>query len=336
MLSLVPGYPAVDRGQTGGNLTMRAAGVRETGGPVVPLDLPGPRDLRDGEILIQVQAAAAGNWDDIVRTGDWDTGTRPPMALGVAAAGLVAEAGRGVAGLVAGDRVAAASLPLRQQGTWAEWHIAAARDAAVLPPPLPPAAGAALAVPGLTAAQALAAVDAGPGRAVLVHGAGGVTGGLLVQLAVHAGAAVLATAGPASADRVRGLGAAEVLDYHDPGWPDRVRQVTGGGADAAVCAARGGAAATLTAVRDGGTLATITGDPPGRDRGIAVHDVYVTPDGALLRRLVGLLAAGTLTVRVAERFPFARAARALDRARRGGGGAAVVLEPHRPDLPPGR
>jgi NADPH:quinone reductase-like Zn-dependent oxidoreductase len=55
--------------------------------------------LRADEILIDVRAAGVGNWDEFVRTGGWDTGTRPPMALGVEAAGIVASAGSSVAGL---------------------------------------------------------------------------------------------------------------------------------------------------------------------------------------------------------------------------------------------
>src|SRR6266550_846321 len=63
-------------------------------------------------------------------------------------------------------------------------------------------------------------VPAPSGESVLVHGAGGVTGGLLVQLAIMRGATVVATAGPGSAGRVRGYGASAVFDYHDPGWAD--------------------------------------------------------------------------------------------------------------------
>ncbi len=121
---------------------------------------------------------------------------------------------------------------------------------------------------------------------MLVHGAGGVTGGLLVQLAAHLGATVIATGSPRSAERIRGLGASEVLDYRQPDWPERVRSLTGG-ADAAVNAARDGAADAVRAVRDGGALATITSDPPDPGRGITVREVYVAPDGPRLRRWPG-------------------------------------------------
>jgi NADPH:quinone reductase-like Zn-dependent oxidoreductase len=249
-----------------------------------------------------------------------------------------------VTGVAVGDRVTTHSLPLRQHGAWAEQLIAAAADVAIVPPEVPWAAAAALPVPALTADQALAAagVRAGAGQTVLVHGAGGVTGGLLVQLAVHLGAAVLATAGAASARRVTELGAAHVLDYLAAGWPAQVRSLAGGGggggaggasaagADAAVNAAPAGAADALAAVRDGGGLATITGDPPAAERGITVRAIEVVPDGPRLGALAGLLAAGALAVRTDRPRPLEQAAAALDLVRHGAHGAAVVLDPRPP------
>ena len=108
---------------------MRAAGVRQLGAAVETLEVSAPRALRPDEVLIEVQASGEGNWDEIVRTGGWDLGARPPLALGVEAAGLVVATGDRVAGVTAGDRVTTHSLPLREQGAWAEQHIAAARPA---------------------------------------------------------------------------------------------------------------------------------------------------------------------------------------------------------------
>ena len=307
---------------------MRAAGVHGIGAAVEPLELPAPRALRTGEVLLDVRACGLGNWDDIARTGGWDLGAQPPMALGVEAAGIVIAAGAEAGGFGVGDRVVTHSLPLREQGCWAERFVAAAEHVAPLPPGVPWDTAGALPVPALTADQALRdGVDARAGQTVLVHGAGGVTGGLLVQVAAHLGATVIATGSPHSAERIRGLGASEVVDYRDAGWPERVRSLTGGGADAAVNAARDGAADAARAVRDGGSLATITSDPPEPGRGITVREIYVAPDGPRLRRLAGLLAQGVITVTVGQRYPLEQAAAALDAVRRGAHGTAVVLQP---------
>jgi NADPH:quinone reductase-like Zn-dependent oxidoreductase len=306
---------------------MRAAGVRRFGDPVQVLELPGPPGLQPDEVLIEVRACGVGNWDEFVRTGDWDLGKRPPMALGVEAAGIVAAAGDQVSGVKAGDRVTAHSVPLRVQGAWAEQFVAAAAHAAVLPPGISFDAAAALPVPALTADQAIGdELGVRAGQTVLVNGAGGVTGGMLVQLAAHRGATVIATAGPDSAARVTALGASTVVDYHQPDWPERVRVMTGG-VDAAANAARAGSAEAVRAVRDGGRLATITADLPAAQRGITMRAVQVASDGRRLGRLVRLLAQGALTVSVGERLPLEQAAAALAQARHGAQGSAIVLGP---------
>jgi NADPH:quinone reductase-like Zn-dependent oxidoreductase len=94
----------------------------------------------------------------------------------------------------------------------------------------------------------------------------------------------------------------------------------------AVNAAPGGAACALSAVSDGDRLATITSDPPDAERGIAVIQVYVAAGGPRLARLGELLAAGTIGVTVAARFPLERAADAIARVHQGTDGQAVVLQ----------
>ena len=302
---------------------MRAAGVDHLGAEIQLLDLPEPVP-RAGEVLLAVRACGVGNWDEFVRTGGWDTGARPPMALGVEAAGVVEAVGAGGRGPGPGpgpgDAVTTHSLPA---GSWAEKFIAAADHVAPVPSGVPMTVAAALPVPALTADQALDTVTVRPGETVLVHGAGGVTGGVLVKLAARRGARVIATASRAA--RPLALGAVQVLDYHDPDWPERVRALTNGGVEAAVNAAREGSGDAVRAVRDGGRLATITADLPPAERDIRLSDVVVVPDGARLARLISLLGPDAITV--AASYPLAEAAAAMARLRQGTDGAAVVLEP---------
>jgi NADPH:quinone reductase-like Zn-dependent oxidoreductase len=308
---------------------MVGAGVSRFGDAVEILDLPGPRQLAGDEVLIEVAAAGVGNWDDIARTGGWDLGVIPPMALGVEAAGTVVAVGGQAGDLRIGDEVMTHPLPLRQQGAWADSLIAGATLVSRKPAGVPWDAAGAFPVPALTAEQVLAeSLNVVAGEDVLVHGAGGVTGGLLVQLAALRGARVIATAGPRSAERVRRLGALEVLDYHDENWPDRVREMTrGAGVQAAANAAPAGAADAMRAVADGGRLATITSDPPAQQRAITVASFYVRPDAAQLTALGALLAGGRLSVVVEAALPLAEARAALARVLLGGGGGAVVLTP---------
>ena len=311
---------------------MRAAGVNQIDGAVALLELAEPRALRADEILLDIRACGVGNWDEFVRTGGWDTGIRPPMALGVEAAGVAAAVGSAVTGFKPGDPVSAHSVPLREQGSWAEWFIVPAEHCAALPSGVPFDVGAALPVPALTADQVIGdALTIGAGQTVLVHGAGGVTGGMLVQLAAHRGATVIVTASPETAERLSAVGAAHVLDYRQPDWPGQVRLMTNGGVDAAANAVRSGAGDAVKAVRDGGSLATITADPPAAERGITVHEVQVVPDGARLAELARLAAQGVLSISSIRSYPLEQAGTALALARHGAHGAAVVLRTGRDD-----
>jgi hypothetical protein len=92
-----------------------------------------------------------------------------------------------------------------------------------------------------------------------------------------------------------------------------------------VNAAPGGAATALQAVTSDGRLATITGDPPPPERGVAVADVYVRADGARLAGLVAALAQGRLSLHVAAARPLAQAATALQDAVAGHALGASVL-----------
>jgi NADPH:quinone reductase-like Zn-dependent oxidoreductase len=314
--------------RVGATRRMRGAGIDAFGGEVRMLELEAPAHPAPDEVVISVYAAGVGNWDEFVRVGDWDVGRPPPLALGVEAAGVVAAVGDDVTSLAPGDEVLTHPLPLRHQGAWAQWLLAPAALVARKPAVVGWEAAAAFPVPALTADQALTGAAPVPdGEWVLVHGAGGVTGGLAVQLAVARGATVVATAGPSSAARVRGYGARVVLDYHDPEWPARVRGASPGGrgVGAAVNAARGGAAAALQTVAVDGRLATITGDPPPPERGVAVVDVYVRPDGARLAGLVAALGEGLLSLHVAATLPLADAGRALQGAVAGRVAGASVL-----------
>jgi NADPH:quinone reductase-like Zn-dependent oxidoreductase len=281
---------------------MRVAGITALGEPVEIFEVDELETPAAGDVLIDVVAAGIGNWDELVRIGSWQIGGPAPMALGTEVAGTVAAAGSGVAELREGDEVMTHPLPLRRHGTWAGRVLAPAATVAARPPEASWEACGAFPIPALTAAQALdEALGIESGGWVVVNGAGGVTGGLLVQLATARGARVIATASAKKAERIR--------DY---------------GASKAVNAARGQAATTLKAVADGGRLATITGDPPREERSVAVSDVYVRPDGRQLSALTELLAHGTLSVPIASVRPLEQAAQALREVVAGADGAVVA------------
>jgi NADPH:quinone reductase-like Zn-dependent oxidoreductase len=303
------------------------AGIEKFGDGVTVLEVPDPRAPRAGEALIEVRAAGVGNWDEFARTGSWDLGRRPPMALGVAAAGVVAALGAGVERWSVGDPVFTHPVPLAEQGCWAPWLVADAALLAPKPAEISWTHAAAFPVPALTAVQVLdEALRVNRGERLLVNGAGGATGTLIVSMAALRGVEVIATAGPRSRERVLASGAATVIDYHDPDWPGLVVAATaGGGVDAAANAAPDGAVLALPAVRDGGRLVTITSDPPQSERGIDVLSLYVRSDGEQLAAAGRDLAAGRLDFEPGASAPLAEADAALARAVAGGGAMALEV-----------
>jgi len=89
--------------------------------------------------------------------------------------------------------------------------------------------------------QALEALRLTTRQRLLITNGDGSTGALAVQLAAAADVETTATASRAAAERLREFGAAEVINHHDPAWPDRAQT----GFDAALIAGPGTAAIAL-------------------------------------------------------------------------------------------
>jgi NADPH:quinone reductase-like Zn-dependent oxidoreductase len=308
----------------GKGLTVKACGVSGADGDVVLLELPVPPSPGPGQVLLGVEAAGVGPWDRLLNGAGWDVGLRPPAALGVEGAGRVLAVGAGAGGFAVGDRVLAHEAPLPGgSGFWAERVLITAAHAAACPRGLDPVLAGALPVSGLTALQALEMLGLGRGQRLLVTNGGGATGSLAVQLAAATGVEVTATASASAAGRLRGLGAAQVIDYRDPDWPGQVRA----GFDGALIAAAGTAEAALPLVRDGGRLCSLTSDAPAGERGVASANLYVRPDAAQLAELARRVGEGTLQL-APEVHPLREGPAAFTRVAAGrAGGRKLVLIP---------
>lgn len=189
-------------------------------------DCPVPRQVKSGNVLVRVDYAALNPADlnFMANLPNWLPFRRNPTA-GLDFAGRVVQVGSAVPpalGLSVGSEVCGAFNVLSVavgRGSLAEYVEVPAAKVAPRPDGVRPrdAAGA-LGIAGQTAWLVLKeAGGVGPGDRVLVNGASGGVGSVLVQVARAKGAAVCGVCSGANAGFVRALGAEEVcMGCHPP------------------------------------------------------------------------------------------------------------------------
>ena len=210
---------------------MKSIQIHRYGGPEVlqRLDVPVPV-AAPGALLVRMHHAGINFMDIHTRQGKYEKSrtypVRLPCTLGMEGAGVVEAVGDGVTTHRAGDRVAWCIV----WGSYAEYAVVPAWQAAKVPAAVPLDLAAAAVFQGYTAHYLVHDVGRlGPGKNCLVHAASGRIGQILIQLAKRSGARVFATT--SSADKValaRGRGADEVFLYDNGCFADAVREATGG------------------------------------------------------------------------------------------------------------
>ncbi len=201
------------------------------------VDVPAPGD---GELKIRVTSVTL-NFNDLDGIhGRYKTVPRPvPYIPGMEVLGVVEECGPG-AGSWLGRRVVA--IPSGAFGGYAEYVVAPAAMAFEMPPEMPEPDAAAIFMPFHLAWLALyERARLQTGETLLVHAGAGGAGSAAVQLGVHAGARVIATAGSAEKTKLcLDLGAELAINYRDTDFAEAVLDATDGrGVDVAFDAVSG-------------------------------------------------------------------------------------------------
>lgn len=218
-------------------------------------EVPEPQPAT-GEIVLRVRATALNRGQFIA--GGVMHGASPRIG-GTEAAGEVVALGPGVEGFAAGDRVMGRALgPAR--GTFAEYCALDAREALPVPERLTWEQAAAIPVSFLTAYDALFAYGGlRQGQWLLVVGASSATGVACIQTGAFLGARVIGTSGSQEKlARLEPIGLAAGLRTRGPDFAERVREMTGAGADRAVNLVGGSVfGECLRALALGGRLAMV-------------------------------------------------------------------------------
>jgi NADPH:quinone reductase len=302
----------------GESSVMRALVVHQPGGPAamrlqqLPAPQPGPDQVVVAVEAVGVNPVDAGNRAD----PSW-AGVHPPYVVGYELAGRIQAAGE-EADWRRGELVWGL-LPVRgtRWGTYAE--LVTLDAALVAPRP-----------PSLSAVQLLDRLDPRPGEWMLVHGAAGGVGSLLVQLARARGARVVASASAPREPLLGELGAEVFLDRHAGQVAERACRAIGQELDmVADLVGSGTLAASLPMVREGGragSIVELAGDlEPAVDRNLTLHGVLVHPSRAVLGVLAAAVADGWLRPVVDQVLDLADAAVAHRRVESRRGQGKVVL-----------
>ncbi|MET9604919.1 medium chain dehydrogenase/reductase family protein [Streptomyces sp. NPDC006512] len=311
-----------------------------------------------GQLLIGMEATGVSFAEQQMRRGRYYDQPAFPFVPGYDLVGTVLAAGEGAGTGLLGKRVAA----MTKTGGWASHVVVDAADVVEVPEGVSAADAETAVVNGITAWQMLhRKAGVRPGGTVLVHGANGGVGSVLVQLALAAGARVIGTASPRHHDALRALGVAPV-DYRTGDVPARVRELAPGGVDAVFDHVGGdGILGSWRLLAPGGTLVSYGSAATRDDEGSGAWPVLrllgrvwlwnLLPNGRSayffnvwagrayaknrfrtrlrsdLTQVFAALQRGDITAKVAAEIPLARAAEAMRLAESGSVAGKVVLVP---------
>jgi NADPH:quinone reductase-like Zn-dependent oxidoreductase len=289
----------------------------------VPDPAISPRD-----VLVRVSAASINPLDKMVRNGEFKLllKYKTPFILGHDLAGVVTRVGAEVLDFKIGDEVYARPRDLRI-GAFAEYIAIDHTDIALKPNSLTMEESASVPLVALAAWQALVDLaQVKPGQKVLVHAGAGGLGSTVVQIAKHLGAYVATTAHGNDVQKVRGLGANEVIDYTKADFAELLF-----GYDVVLDSLGGdNLAKSLTVLKPGGVAISVVGPPDpafaeqigrpllkpvmalmsrkvrarARKLGVRYSFFFMRADGAQLKKLAALYDAGTLRPVLDRTFPF--------------------------------
>ena len=298
-------------------------------------DVPEPK-VGNSDVLVRVSAASINPLDKMVRNGEFKQllKYKRPFVIGHDVAGVVTRVGASVRDFKAGDEVYARPRDLHI-GTFAEYIAIDHNDVSLKPASLTLHEAAAVPLVALAAWQILVEkAQVKPGHKVLVHAGAGGLGSTVIQLAKYLRAQVATTAGGASEQLVRDLGADVVIDYTKQDFSEVLS-----GYDLVLDSVGGdNLMKSLTVLKPGGLAVGVTGPPDAgfakqlgapkpfefvmsflsrkvrraaKKLGVRYSFFFMRASGAQLRELAALYDAGHLRPVIDSTFAFDQTLEAL-------------------------
>jgi NADPH:quinone reductase len=288
---------------------MKAIQIKQYGGEeqLEMVEVPKPR-AGAGQVVVRIVATSfnpiepnrtSGNMREIFPL-------QFPFTPGGDFSGVVDSVGKGVTEFRGGDEVIGYSMA---GGAYAEFIAIVAQKVARKPKSVGHIEAASLALVAQTAIQMLDRAGVEKSSTVLIHGAGGAVGSVIVQVAHQRGPTVIGTASARSLERVKGYGANQVLDYAAAPFENSVKDVD------AVLDTVGGAVQqrSYAVLKQGGSLVAIN-QPPSEDEAKNHHvkaSMLVTETSAAsLRTVATMIDAGTIKPFVGKVYPLSEVAQA--------------------------
>lgn len=264
-------------------------------------DVPDPV-AAPGEVAVRVRAAGVNPGEAAIRSGAMreQFPSTFPSGQGTELSGIVDSLGPDVGDWSVGDAVIGFSDTRNAQ---AERAVLPTGNLLTKPDGLEWGVAATAPIAGATAMSMIEAVGLVAGETVVIAGGAGGVGYVAVQLAVRAGATVIATAGTGDQEALRAVGAEPVV--YGEGTYTRVRERSPRGVDAFLDT-HGDGQADL-AIRLGVAperVDSIIDFEAGRRLGIMNKGMYELPN--LRSKLIGfvaLVAAGDVRLPISARFP---------------------------------
>ncbi|MBZ2199176.1 NADP-dependent oxidoreductase [Occultella gossypii] len=271
-----------------------------------------------GEIAIEVRAAGVNPADWKRREGAFGTHDPLPVAMGLEASGVVTAVGDGVQDFAVGDEVL--GTPARGLGAFAEHTVLDAAQTVVKPEEISFTDAATIPVAGTAAYDLTHQVEIEAGQTLLVLGAGGGVGRMVLQIAKVHGFNAIGVASESKRELIEATGATFVPS--GDGVAGRVREVVPDGVDlladlvggrvlrelaplAKTPSAIVSAADAVTAVELGGS---------GRE-----------PAEGVLEKITGVVQYGLVDPHVDRTFPLEQAAEAIAAVESGHSTGKIVI-----------